>query len=160
MLALPLAADESAIVQRIADEDGITIDIEAERLRPWARVWTARFEPGQPPVAFLVAWAVADELHLIQIATRPDARRKGAARCLMDTLLSHARDRRASLVLLEVRRGDRAALGLYRGFRFSAIGVRREYYSDGQDAIEMRLCLDPETGAVQPARDEVELRDT
>jgi hypothetical protein len=37
------------------------------------------------------------------------------------------------------------------------MGVRRGYYSDGEDAIEMMLTLHPETGAARPGRDEVEL---
>lgn len=152
-----LTADESALAQAIARDAGLSIDLEEERLRPWGLVWTAGWDQDFRPIAFLVAWAVADELHLIQIATRPDARRRGAARSLMTTLIRHAGEHKARLVLLEVRRANRAAIRLYREFGFCAMGVRRAYYPDGEDAVEMMLTLDPSTGATQPGRDEVQL---
>jgi ribosomal-protein-alanine N-acetyltransferase len=120
-------------------------------------MWLARTDSDAPPIAFSLAWAVADELHLIHIATHPDERRKGAARALMRTLIGHAVERRSRLVLLEVRRTNRPAIRLYRSLGFSAMGLRRRYYADGEDAIEMMLSLDPATGTVKPGRDEVEL---
>jgi ribosomal-protein-alanine N-acetyltransferase len=43
---------------------------------------------------------------------------------------------------LEVRRSNEAALSLYRGFGFRAVGIRPNYYSDeGEDAIVMVLDL-------------------
>jgi ribosomal-protein-alanine N-acetyltransferase len=75
----------------------------------------------------------------------------------MHTLIAHAVEHRSRLVLLEVRRTNRPAMRLYRSLGFTAIGVRRRYYGDGEDAIEMVLVLDPVTGTVQQGRDEVEL---
>ena len=62
--------------------------LREEMLRPWSRMWVAR-EDGVGVVAFIVAWHVADELHVLNIATRPDRRRRGIGRALMDTLLSY-----------------------------------------------------------------------
>jgi ribosomal-protein-alanine N-acetyltransferase len=64
------------------------------------------------------------------------------------------------VLLLEVRRSNIAAIRLYRGLGFSALGVRRGYYSDnGEDAVEMILGLDPETGRALPALDEIIIDD-
>ncbi len=156
LVSRPGPLDSDAIA-RIARATAATVDVDAELGRPWALLWIARAEPEAEPLAFLLAWAVADELHLIHIATHPDTRRRGAARALMETLLNHAIERKSRLVLLEVRRSNRAAIRLYRSFGFSAMGVRRGYYSDGEDAIEMMLTLDPDTGAVTPGRDEIQL---
>jgi len=63
-------------------------------------------------------------------------------------------------VLLEVRRSNQAAIRLYRSFGFSVAGLRRAYYSlDGEDALEMVLVLDPETGDIVPGQDEVRLEE-
>ena len=75
----------------------------------------------------------------------------------MAELLAHGASARTRLVLLEVRRSNRPAIRLYRAFGFTAMGLRRDYYADGEDAIEMRLTLDPRTGRVIPGRDEVAL---
>jgi [ribosomal protein S18]-alanine N-acetyltransferase len=125
-----------------------------ELQRPWTRCWIAR--EGFQALAFLIAWHVADELHVLNIATRPAARRRGLATALLTTALDYAGGQRVRLILLEVRRSNRAALQLYRKLGFTAMGVRRGYYGDnGEDAVEMMLTLDPATGSIQPGRDEI-----
>jgi ribosomal-protein-alanine N-acetyltransferase len=159
MLASRLVPDDRVAVQSLSDLTRAAVDVEAELSRPWALFWVARPSLSEDPSAFLVAWAVADELHLIHVATHPAERRRGAARALMSALVDHAKEQRSRLVLLEVRRSNRPAIRLYRAFGFTAMGVRRAYYSDGEDAIEMMLTLDPKTGHVTPGHDEVTLAD-
>jgi [ribosomal protein S18]-alanine N-acetyltransferase len=135
------------------------VDFCVETARDWARVWVAREALDAPePVAFLLAWAVADELHIINLATHPDKRRRGAGTALLRTLVDYAKSQRVRLVLLEVRRSNRAAIQLYRAHGFSAIGVRCRYYADNaEDAIEMMIALDPETGCILATRDEIQI---
>jgi [ribosomal protein S18]-alanine N-acetyltransferase len=126
--------------------------------RPWSRVWAAWTASSDPPVAFVVAWHVADELHVLNIATAPAMRRRGLARALMAEALVYAAAQRIRIVLLEVRRSNRPAIKLYRGLGFTALGVRPGYYSDNdEDAIEMILSLDPSTGRLLPGRDEIRI---
>jgi ribosomal-protein-alanine N-acetyltransferase len=85
-------------------------------------------------------------------------RRRGIARALMDASLRYSAEAHIRIVLLEVRRSNRAAIKLYRGLAFTALGVRPGYYADnGEDAIEMILALDPESGAILPGRDEIRI---
>jgi [ribosomal protein S18]-alanine N-acetyltransferase len=127
-----------------------------ELARPWTRCWVAR--DGVRPLAFLIAWHVADELHVLNVATLPSARRRRIATALMRASLDYAKEWRVRIVLLEVRRSNRPALRLYRGLGFTATGVRPGYYADnGEDAVQMVLTLNPMTGAIQPSRDEVPL---
>jgi len=136
------------------EEQGFSIEQELER--PWGRVWTADQEATL--VGFLVAWHVADELHVLNIAVAPPNRRHGVATRLMSDALDYAANERIRIVLLEVRRSNKAALRLYRSLSFSAMGVRPGYYGDnGEDAIEMVLALDPVTGTRLPAKDEVRI---
>jgi ribosomal-protein-alanine N-acetyltransferase len=154
-------SDELSAVDEIArvsfDEPGFSIEKEIER--PWARAWIARPGPlTAPPAAFLIAWHVADEIHILNIATAPSMRRRGLATVLMGAALSYATEHRARLILLEVRRSNRPAIRLYRRLGFSATSVRPGYYSDnGEDAIEMVLALDPELGQALPGRDEIQI---
>jgi ribosomal-protein-alanine N-acetyltransferase len=138
-----------------------TVNLTAELERPWSRVWVAR--PGGErarPAALLLAWSVADELHILSIATLPEHRRTGLARALLAAALDFATRQRAQRVQLEVRRSNRAAIRLYRAFGFSATGIREQYYADNlEDAIEMALFLDPFTGQVVPGRDDVRVED-
>ena len=138
-IAEVLAIDASSFHGRATTE----ARLRAELARPWARIWIVR--EGQQVTAFLIAWHVADEVHVIDVATSPEHRRRGHARALMQHLIAFAKNARARLLLLEVRPSNEAAVSLYRSFGFSAFNRRRGYYSDGEDALEMKLTFDPET---------------
>ena len=111
-----------------------------ELTRAQARLDLAR--RGGDVVGYLNYWLVADEVHLLAIATHPDARRGGVGEALMCHLVDVANARQARLVTLEVRSGNVAALGLYRRFGFQEIATRRGYYGDDdEDAVVMTLPL-------------------
>ena len=87
-------------------------------------------------LGYLDYWLVVDEVHLLAIATHPDARRRGVAAALMQHLLDAARG--ARLITLEVRASNRPAIALYERFGFTAAATRRGYYEvDHEDALVM-----------------------
>ena len=110
-----------------------------EMHRTWAHVDVLRERPDGPVVAFVNYWVVGDEVHVLNVATLPAARRRGHARRLLDHVERVARVERACHVTLEVRRGNLAALRLYRTQRYRPVGLRPRYYEDGEDAILMLL---------------------
>jgi ribosomal-protein-alanine N-acetyltransferase len=120
-------------------------DLRAELALPWSRIWVAH-EGRQGVVAFALFWHVADEVHLLNIATRLDRRRQGIGRALMGAMIGYARENRVRHVLLEVRKSNLAAIELYRSLGFCDTRSRPAYYRDGEDAIEMALSLDVEQG--------------
>jgi ribosomal-protein-alanine N-acetyltransferase len=129
-------------------------ELRAELLRPWARLWVAREDDDAEAVAFLSTWHVADEIHVLNLVTRPDRRRRGIARALLREAIAYARRTAALRVLLEVRRSNAPAIGLYRSLGFFAFGVRARYYRDYEDALEMKLVFGP-TGEIERSPDEV-----
>ncbi|MBZ0233647.1 MAG: ribosomal protein S18-alanine N-acetyltransferase [Deltaproteobacteria bacterium] len=113
---------------------------EDELGRAQARLEVAR--RGADVVGYVNYWLVADEVHLLAIATHPDARRGGVGEALLRHLIDGARGRDARLVTLEVRAGNEAAVGLYHRFGFVDVAMRRGYYGDDdEDAIVMLLEL-------------------
>jgi ribosomal-protein-alanine N-acetyltransferase len=110
-------------------------------------------------VGFVVTWFVVDEVHVLNLATHPDRRRRGIARSLMEETVAFARRRCATRMLLEVRRSNRPALALYRSLGFFATNLRARYYADGEDAIEMALAFDPATGEIVEQPDAVTVED-
>jgi len=130
-------------------EEGFSI--EAELSRPFTRAFAVTHE-GRA-AGFLFASAVADELHVVSVVVVPSRRRLGLGRVLVDALLAHAEETSTRLLLLEVRRGNTAAIRLYRQVGFVAVRVRRSYYEDGEDAVEMAFASD---AAVLAAFDRVE----
>jgi [ribosomal protein S18]-alanine N-acetyltransferase len=132
---------EREAAEEVVHATGATVDVEAELARPIAHLWLA-FLPGEPRAAgLLLAWIAADELHVIDVATRPDRRRRGVARSLVATALATGIERGLRLALLEVRVTNRPAIALYESAGFTADRNRRGYYADGEDALEMSLEL-------------------
>src|SRR5215470_10340104 len=100
-----------------------------------ARCWVGR-EEGRI-VGYICLWEVADELHITNVAVHPDARRRGVARALLESVFARSR-----LVVLEVRPSNNEALALYESFGFRVVGRRRGYYYDtGEDALVMEATM-------------------
>jgi [ribosomal protein S18]-alanine N-acetyltransferase len=145
MLIGPADSSDIARVRELSRLSGSGFDPEEELARPWARILVARGSPAGEAMGFALFWRAADEVHVIDLAVAPEARRGGVGRALLDTVIGEARAGDARLLLLEVRAGNAPALALYRSAGFFEHGVRRAYYSDnGEDAVDMRLSLTPE----------------
>jgi len=120
------------LFRRELEHDWSTILIALEPLTSASGRGTERI------VGFLIYWLVHDEVHILNVAVAPQDRRKGVARMLMAETERRAHQAVASLITLEVRRSNQAALELYRQFEYRAVGVRPNYYVDeGEDAIVM-----------------------
>jgi [ribosomal protein S18]-alanine N-acetyltransferase len=89
---------------------------------------------------YIIFWVVEDEMHILNLATAPDSRRKGVARKLVLASVKRASEKGAQRAFLEVRASNLAADRLYSGLGFTGASIRREYYADPvEDAIVMTL---------------------
>jgi len=115
---------------------------------PFSKTTLARLTNGTTRVVgYVCRWLVGDEVHILNLAVDPDLRRAGIGRALVDLVLAEAATAGVRSVTLEVRRGNEAAIGLYRRFGFTETGVRRHYYGRGEDAIIMTRTLAPAMAA-------------
>jgi ribosomal-protein-alanine N-acetyltransferase len=115
-------------------------EIEDERARPWSTVWVATAAARN--VGYAIVWSVADEVQLLHIAVAPEARRKGVGAALLTRIVEGAEAASARVVLLEVEAENEPALALYRSHGFVVVNVRRAYYANGKDALEMQKVLE------------------
>ncbi|MFZ5439474.1 MAG: ribosomal protein S18-alanine N-acetyltransferase [Myxococcota bacterium] len=92
--------------------------------------------------AFAIFWLVADEVHVLNVATDGAVRRRGFGRKVMDAVLATGRAQKCRLATLEVRRSNDPAQRLYTSLGFRAVGLRPAYYQDNrEDAVIMILDL-------------------
>lgn len=99
----------------------------------------ARAAAGAPPLGYVVAWFVADEGEIANVAVSPDARGEGIGAALLDAALAEAGRRGAAAVYLEVRDSNQIARRLYGSRGFTEIGRRRGYYRRPvEDAVILR----------------------
>ncbi len=76
--------------------------------------------------------------HIISIAVRPEFRRRGVGRVLMEEVLRRLKEvYGAEEVYLEVRVSNEAAIKLYEKLGFKKVKILRHYYADGEDAYLM-----------------------
>jgi len=100
---------------------------------------------GEKKIAgYICWWTVADEIHILNLATHPDVRRKGVATTLLRALFTYAGEKGITFATLEVRRFNTPAFQLYKKFGFAARGIRKGYYPEGEDAIVMELIMEEE----------------
>jgi [ribosomal protein S18]-alanine N-acetyltransferase len=92
--------------------------------------------PEQPVAAFCTVWVVLDEIHINNIAVRPECRGGGVGRALLEFVLRLGAGLGARRATLEVRRSNTVALKLYEKLGFVAAGVRKNYYANPvEDAL-------------------------
>ncbi|MES2642537.1 MAG: ribosomal protein S18-alanine N-acetyltransferase [Myxococcota bacterium] len=135
------AADLDALVdlEKICfAEDPWTRNMLSDELSRPGGVFLVIGDAGRPR-AFAIGWAVLDDLHILQVAVEPAARRLGLGREVLTAL--EARAVSAENAWLEVRRDNVAAIGLYEAFDYRAVGCRPKYYTDGCDALLLRKRL-------------------
>jgi ribosomal-protein-alanine N-acetyltransferase len=90
-------------------------------------------------LGYCVIETAADELHVHNLAVRPELQGGGIGRCLLTLALGLGDRRGAEVALLEVRASNRPAIELYRSLGFVSVAVRRAYYSQpAEDALVFR----------------------
>lgn len=95
-------------------------------------------------IGYVVAWFVADEAEIANLAVTPDRRGRGVGSRLLDAALTAARLAGARVVHLEVRDSNAAARALYGSRGFGTVGRRRHYYRDPvEDALLLRRDFTP-----------------
>jgi ribosomal-protein-alanine N-acetyltransferase len=72
---------------------------------------------------------VLDEGQIINVATHPDARRRGVGRALMSAIEQSAKQRGIVFLSLEVRESNAAARSLYSSLGWVGCGIRKNFYS-------------------------------
>jgi ribosomal-protein-alanine N-acetyltransferase len=93
-------------------------------------------------IGMVVVWLIADVAEVATLAVAPQERGRGIARKLLASALQLAWQAGACKSILEVRVSNTAALHLYYGFGYQAVGLRPGYYEDThEDAL--LLTLDP-----------------
>jgi ribosomal-protein-alanine acetyltransferase len=91
---------------------------------------------------FVCGRRVLDEGEILNLAVKPQSRRKGLASKLVLALLQVFTRDGVSEAFLEVRSSNIAAISFYKGLGFRQIGKRRNYYRNPEEsALVMRRAI-------------------
>lgn len=90
---------------------------------------------------YAVTMATHDTVDLARIAVDTVDQRRGLGTAMLHDLIEHCRGERRREMLLEVAADNAGALTFYSRHGFREIARRAHYYTDGREAIVMRLDL-------------------
>jgi ribosomal-protein-alanine N-acetyltransferase len=140
--------DEVLDVERASFHNPTTREwYESELQRPdVCYVFVIRTEQARV-AGFCAFWRVADQIHINNLAIRPELRSRGLGRFLLEGVLEEAARLGAIHATLEVRRSNAAARRLYERAGFHVAGVRASYYTH---PIEDALILSRNGSATAP----------
>ncbi len=103
-----------------------------ELAQPAARIWYAQ-QDGLL-VGFIALRGAADQWELLNLAVAPAQQHQGIATALLRCALNALG---AVQITLEVSTANQAAQALYQKAGFVVLGVRKQFYKDGDDALLM-----------------------
>jgi ribosomal-protein-alanine N-acetyltransferase len=138
------ADDVAAIVEieRAAFSDPWSAQSFREALEHDAVYFACARRDGGEVLGYVVAWFVADEGEVANVAVAPAGWGSGIGRALLDSALAEAERRHIAAVYLEVRDSNERARRLYTSRGFEEVGRRRGYYRRPvEDAIVLRRTL-------------------
>ncbi len=105
-------------------------------------------------------WLLGEEAHIVTIAVDPQWRGRRVGKWLLLKLLADVHAHGATLVTLEVRPSNTAALMLYKDLGFDKTGQRKRYYANGEDALILELANLTEPHVWQPLAQQLTILDT
>lgn len=97
---------------------------------------------GDKIVGYICANQVIDEGHILNVTVHPEHRGQGMAAELLRYMIGILADRGCTVIYLEVRISNEAAIRMYEKAGFRIISVRKRYYtSPEEEAVIMALHL-------------------
>lgn len=84
---------------------------------------------------------ILDEANLMNIVTKKNKRNQGFGKCLLNELINISKEKKCSYITLEVNENNTYAISLYKSLNFKEVGLRKQYYRNGDNAILMTLSL-------------------
>ena len=95
------------------------------------------------PAGYVLALDTGSDWEILSLGVRPEHRRRGIARALIDAVLTQMPKQQPRALVLEVAADNHPAQQLYDGLGFQPVGRRPRYYRRGGtapvDALILRL---------------------
>ena len=124
----------------------LCFELDSNTICLWTkRQWESEFKKsGVKVVAILkgkkifgiyVIHEIIDEVHINYFSIKKRFRRMGYGSYLMKYLIKECKKLKIKKILLEVSETNSIAEVFYSKFNFLTVGIRKNYYKDGSDAV-------------------------
>ena len=95
-------------------------------------------------IGYVYGTSLFEDAEIPRIAVSKEYRGKGYGGILIERFFEIVMAKGARRIFLEVRVSNAPALGLYQSRGFEKLRIRKRYYEDGEDAMELKKELYPE----------------
>ncbi len=99
-------------------------------------------ETDEKVMAYAVFSFPAEQAHIVTFAVHPDFHKSGLGTYLLRRVINYVMRRGGTSIVLEVRRGNEAAVHLYQALGFVVIRTLLRFYPDGEDGFAMIFQVD------------------
>ena len=121
-----------AVLEKLCFSDPWSENSVASELENPLSLWLIAEEDGAV-CGYVGSQTVLDETDMMNIAVRPDCRRKGIAAALITELVSRLKAQGSRILRLEVRESNFSAIALYKAMGFTQLGLRKNYYRNPKE---------------------------
>ena len=90
-------------------------------------------------VGFAGIWKSVDDCHITDIVVKKECRMQGIGSKLLEKLIQEAKGENVNSLTLEVNVNNFPAIKLYEKYGFKALGIRKKYYNNIDNAVIMTL---------------------
>ena len=116
---------------------------KTELSKPQSTVWVLTDdETDEQVAAYVVFWKLFENAEILNIAVDPALQRRGFAKAVLQAVVKDLVRQDIKKLNLEVRKSNLAAIALYQAAGLTVSQVRKNFYSDGEDAYAMSLSLE------------------
>ena len=124
----------SNILQSDFDDFWNITTLKSELLNPNSKYIVAKLD--NLIVGFAGIWKSVDDVHITNIVVNKNFRKQNIGSLILSKLIELAKlEPNISSITLEVNSNNIVAIKLYEKFGFKAVGLRKKYYNNIDDAI-------------------------
>ena len=121
-----------AELEKLCFSDPWSENSVASELKNPLSLWLIAEEDGVV-CGYVGSPTVLGETDMMNIAVRPDCRRKGVAAALITELICRLKGQGSHILRLEVRESNAPAIALYKAMGFTQLGLRKNYYRNPKE---------------------------
>ncbi|NLC94124.1 MAG: ribosomal protein S18-alanine N-acetyltransferase [Bacilli bacterium] len=92
-------------------------------------------------IGYCGLWIIFEDVQITTIAVHPDYQGKGYGDKMMEFIINYVKELGCRNITLEVRVSNNKAINFYKKHQFEIVGLRKQYYENGEDAYLMKRDL-------------------